>query len=42
MIAAHRTVLEILYADAPEVTEEVIATIYRNALLDAGTAFGIK
>ena len=40
--AAHRTVLEMLYADAPEVTEEVIATIYRNALLDACTAFEIR
>lgn len=40
--AAHRDVLEMLYASAPEVTEEAIASIYRNALLDAVMVFGIQ
>ena len=42
MIAAHKGVLEMLYAEAPDVAEEVVASMYRNALLDAGMAFGVK
>ena len=42
MIAAHRGVLEMLYAEAPDVAEEIAASMYRNALLDAGMAFGVK
>ena len=42
MISAHKAVLEILYAEAPDVAEEAVASMYRNALLDAGTVFGAK
>ena len=42
MIAAHKGVLEMLYAEAPDVAEEIAASMYRNALLDAGMAFGVK
>ena len=42
MIAAHKGVLEMLYAEAPDAAEEAAASLYRNALLDAGMAFGVK
>ena len=42
MIDAHRGMLQMLYAEAPDVAEEAAASLYRNALLDAGTAFGVK
>ena len=42
MIDAHRGVLQMLYAEAPDVAEEAAASLYRNALLDTGIAFGVK
>ena len=42
MIDAHRGMLQMLYAEAPDVAEEAAASLYRNALLDAGIAFGVK
>ena len=42
MIDAHRGVLQMLYAEAPDMAEEAAASLYRNALLDAGMAFGVK
>ena len=35
LCTARRAMLDMLYADAPQVAEEVLMTLYKNAALDA-------